>query len=71
MTHAAWLVDLDGTLYRPKPVKILAGLELCLLGFTKLGAVQTFRKHHEAIREEEARGAGGAEGHGHFSGGSR
>lgn len=52
MTHRAWLVDLDGTLYRPLPVKFLSGLELVLLGFAHLAPIRTFRHEHERLREE-------------------
>ena len=53
MTAAAWLVDLDGTLYDPRPLKVLMGLELLLLGPGSLGAIRAFRAEHEVLRELE------------------
>ncbi len=55
--HRAWLVDLDGTLYRPGPVKLLMGAELALLGPRHLGAIRAFRHEHEALRAEAHAGA--------------
>lgn len=52
MTHRAWLIDLDGTLYRPLPVKLLSGLELGLLGFSHLAPIRIFRREHERLRAE-------------------
>ena len=48
----AWLVDLDGTLYAPKPLKLLMGLELLLFGFSHLPKIRAFRAEHERLREE-------------------
>lgn len=47
---AAWLVDLDGTLYRATPVRLCMALELLLAGRQWLGVIQTFRQCHEALR---------------------
>ena len=52
--HDAWLVDLDGTLYRPKPVKLLMAAELALLGWGNIKLLQRFRHEHEALREQLA-----------------
>jgi HAD superfamily hydrolase (TIGR01549 family) len=49
----AWLVDLDGTLYDPRPLKVLMAVELLLLGTTKVRAIRAFRAEHERLREEE------------------
>ena len=47
-----WLVDLDGTLYRPGLVKWAMALELLLFGWAALSIIRTFRKTHEEIRSE-------------------
>lgn len=52
MTHAAWLVDLDGTLYSPRPLKLAMAVELLLTGLPQLGAIRAFRREHETIREQ-------------------
>ncbi len=51
-THSAWLVDLDGTLYAPTPVKLAMAAELMLFGLGDLSAIRAFRAEHEALREE-------------------
>ncbi len=51
MEYAAWLVDLDGTLYRPLPVKLAMGAELLLAGRAHLPAIRAFRRQHEVLRE--------------------
>lgn len=48
----AWLVDLDGTLYRPTPVKIAMGVQLALASAHTRKCVLTFRREHERLREE-------------------
>jgi len=50
--HRAWLVDLDGTLYLPLPVKLAMAAELLVFGLRDLGGIRAFRKEHEALREE-------------------
>ncbi|MBI4950527.1 MAG: HAD-IA family hydrolase [Myxococcales bacterium] len=54
-THDAWLVDLDGTLYHPLPVKLAMAAELALTGWGAVAVVRRFRKEHEAVRDEGAR----------------
>lgn len=49
--YAAWLVDLDGTLYRPAPVKLLMAAELALFGWGSIRTLRTFRHAHEDLRE--------------------
>lgn len=56
MTHRAWLVDLDGTLYAPKPLKWAMAAELLLLGLPQVGAIRVFRREHERLRQEGFRG---------------
>jgi FMN phosphatase YigB (HAD superfamily) len=53
MTHAAWLVDLDGTLYAPRLLKLAMAAELLFCGLPKLRTLRAFRREHEAIREEQ------------------
>lgn len=56
--YAAWLVDLDGTLYRQAPVKFAMAVELMLFG--GWGSIQTlraFRHAHEALRQQPSSSA--------------
>lgn len=48
--YAAWLVDLDGTLYHPTPVKFAMAVELLLFGWGSIRTLRTFRHSHEALR---------------------
>lgn len=48
--YAAWLVDLDGTLYRPAPVKLAMAAELLLFGWGSIKTLRTFRHAHEELR---------------------
>ena len=50
---AAWLIDLDGTLYRPLPVKIAMGLQLCFASSHTRQVFRSFRHEHEALRASE------------------
>lgn len=50
--HEAWLVDLDGTLYKPKPVKLLMAAELVLFGWGNIKLLRRFRHEHEALRQQ-------------------
>ncbi len=52
MSETAWLVDLDGTLYRARPVKLCMGAELLLAGREHIPALRAFRREHERLREE-------------------
>jgi HAD superfamily hydrolase (TIGR01509 family) len=52
--YAAWLVDLDGTLYRQIPVKLAMAAELLLFGWGSIKTLRTFRHSHEALRGEES-----------------
>lgn len=47
----AWLVDLDGTLYAPLPVKLLMGLSVLFLGLPHARLLRQFRREHEVLRE--------------------
>ena len=48
--HDAWLVDLDGTLYAPMPVKGAMAAELLIAGPNVIKIIKQFRKEHEALR---------------------
>ncbi len=50
--YQAWLVDLDGTLYHGRPLRLLMALELGLLGLRAASALHVFRRHHEELRSE-------------------
>jgi HAD superfamily hydrolase (TIGR01549 family) len=52
LTEKAWLLDLDGTLYSAKPLRIAMAAELALLGANALRALRAFRRHHEVLRHE-------------------
>lgn len=51
-SHDAWLVDLDGTLYAARWVKLAMAAELLLGGWAAVGTLRRFRKEHERLREE-------------------
>ncbi len=48
--HDAWLVDLDGTLYQSKPLKLVMAAQLAVAGPRVLRIISRFRKEHEALR---------------------
>jgi putative hydrolase of the HAD superfamily len=48
--YRAWLVDLDGTLYRHKPVQLAMVAELLLFGWGAIKTLRTFRQSHEELR---------------------
>lgn len=48
--YAAWLVDLDGTLYHHKPVQLAMMAELLLFGWGAIKTLRTFRHAHEELR---------------------
>lgn len=50
--YSAWLVDLDGTLYRHKPVQLAMAAELLLFGWGSIRTLRTFRHSHEELRSE-------------------
>ena len=52
--YAAWLVDLDGTLYRQTPVTFAMAAELMLFGWGSIKTLRTFRHAHETLRLLEA-----------------
>ena len=62
--RAAWLVDLDGTLYDARPVKLCMAAELLVFGLFAARGIRAFRRAHEALREtppsaQELHAAGG------------
>jgi HAD superfamily hydrolase (TIGR01509 family) len=46
---AAWLIDLDGTLYRQKPVRAVMALQVALQGRSVVPVIQEFRREHERL----------------------
>ena len=48
--HDAWLVDLDGTLYAARLVKLCMLAELSLGGWAAFGTLRRFRSEHERLR---------------------
>ena len=61
--YDAWLVDLDGTLYDARWVKLLMAAELALFGWFALGTLRQFRHDHEALRLEQCSGTALATAH--------
>lgn len=53
--YSAWLIDLDGTLYRSLPVKVAMGIELCFAGRQVRRVIRAFRHEHEALRHADSR----------------
>lgn len=51
-TAKAWLIDLDGTLYRAGWMKLAMAAELALTGPSCFASLKTFRHGHEELREE-------------------
>jgi putative hydrolase of the HAD superfamily len=47
----AWLVDLDGTLYAPVPVKLMIAAEIIVAGWSAAPVLRRFRREHELVRE--------------------
>jgi putative hydrolase of the HAD superfamily len=47
---AAWLVDLDGTLYRATPVRLAMAAELMLFGPHRIHIIRCFRREQERLR---------------------
>ena len=54
--YDAWLVDLDGTLYTARWVKLAMAAELLLFGWSALSTLRQFRHEHEALREQQNAG---------------
>jgi HAD superfamily hydrolase (TIGR01549 family) len=50
--YRAWLVDLDGTLYDARWLKLAMAAELGLLGAPAWSIVRRFRREHERLRAE-------------------
>jgi len=51
--YAAWLIDLDGTLYRQLPVRLMMGAELALFGRSQVALLKVFRREHERLHFDE------------------
>ncbi len=54
--YKAWLVDMDGTLYKGRWVKLAMAMELALFGWSALPTLRQFRHDHETLREEQNAG---------------
>lgn len=52
--YSAWLIDLDGTLYRSLPVKVAMGIELCFASRQVRRVIRAFRHEHEALRHTDS-----------------
>ena len=50
--YQAWLVDLDGTLYDARVIRLVMPAELLLTGFTAIPIIRQFRREHERLRRE-------------------
>jgi HAD superfamily hydrolase (TIGR01509 family) len=50
--YPAWLVDLDGTLYRQDLVRAVMATELMLFGWRDIGTLRAFRQEHERLRSD-------------------
>jgi FMN phosphatase YigB (HAD superfamily) len=48
----AWLVDLDGTLYRARYVRLTMAAELMLGNWRAMRTLRAFRQEHERLRHE-------------------
>ena len=49
--EAAWLVNLDGTLYAQRPVRLAMAAELALVGWSSVRILSRFRREQEALRD--------------------
>ena len=54
--YEAWLVDLDGTLYTQRWVRLAMAVEVLLFGRSALAILRRFRREQETQREELQRG---------------
>ncbi|MBI3204994.1 MAG: HAD family hydrolase [Myxococcales bacterium] len=52
MSARAWLIDLDGTLYAARWVKLAMAAELAFGGWGAVGTLRRFRQEHEKMRED-------------------
>lgn len=50
---AAWLVDVDGTLYHQLPVRMMMALELAAVGRRSIRLLREFRREHERLHHEQ------------------
>src|SRR5262249_14592912 len=51
---AAWLIDLDRTLYRQPPVRCVMALQVALFGRSAVPIIREFRREHERMHHEPA-----------------
>lgn len=50
--YGAWLIDLDGTLYVARYVRLCMAAELILRGRRHIAQIRVFRQEHERLRRE-------------------
>ena len=60
--YDAWLIDLDGTLYRQSPVRWLMAIELLVCGPHHIRSIQRFRREQERMRRETGDSVGSPHG---------
>jgi HAD superfamily hydrolase (TIGR01549 family) len=60
--YDAWLIDLDGTLYRQTPVRWLMAMELLVCGPHHIRSIQCFRREQERMRREPGDSLGSSNG---------
>jgi FMN phosphatase YigB (HAD superfamily) len=51
--HDAWIVDLDGTLYAARPVKLAMLAEVAVSGWGAVATLRRFRSEHESLRQQQ------------------
>jgi beta-phosphoglucomutase-like phosphatase (HAD superfamily) len=56
LEYAAWLVDLDGTLYRQHAVRCAMACQLLLRGRSVIKILKAFREEHERLRGFQLQG---------------
>ena len=55
-SRKAWLIDLDGTLYRPLGVKLAMAVQLTLQGRSAISTLRAFRRELERVRMDDPNG---------------
>jgi FMN phosphatase YigB (HAD superfamily) len=54
--YRAWLIDLDGTLYHARWVRLAMAAELLMGGWASIPTLRAFRQEHERLRSDGANG---------------
>ena len=52
-SYSAWLCDLDGTLFRLGPARLVVAVEAVIFGAGSLSTLRRFRVEHERLRAEK------------------